>query len=152
MENDVIKSLREDEMSPELQDHVAGCPVCHNLALVHNWMNRFEQNARKTDLSAKTLPTAEALWRRGRETTRPDKKLVKKALWPLLIPQTLFYGLILAGIVFFTIWGFQKFGHVLDSPVFNQFVPFFGILMIIVVVSLSFCAIVTAFDKRKHPA
>jgi hypothetical protein len=50
-----------------------------------------------------------------------------------------------------TIWGFKKFGNILDSRVISQILPFFGIMMIIVVISLSFCAIVVAFDKRKHP-
>jgi hypothetical protein len=138
-------------MSPELQEHIAGCPVCRDLVLVQEWMHRFKESAQKSDLSTKTLPTAEALWRRAEKRKRPDKKLVKKALWPLLIPQTLFYGLFLSGIILLTVWGFQKFGDLLDSRMASIIIPFFGITILIVIISLSFCALVVAFDRRKHP-
>lgn len=151
MEIEVMKALGEDKMNPELQDHVAGCPVCQNIALVHGWMNRFKKNAWKNDMPEKTLPDAESMWNRVYARRRPDKKLAKKALRPMLIPQMLFYGLLIAGIIYTTFWGFNKFGNILDGRVISQILPFFGIMMIIVAISLSFCAIVVAFDKRKHP-
>ena len=103
-------------------------------------------------MQEKALPNAERIWERVYTRVRPEKKLVRKALWPLIIPQVLFYGLLIAGIIYTAVWGFKKYGNVLDSRVTSMFLPFFGIMMVIVLISLSFCAIVAAFDKRKHPA
>ena len=151
METEVLKSLGEEKMRSELQEHIAGCQVCQDIALVQGWMNRFNKTAWKTDMPEKTLPDAESMWGRVYAKRKLDKKIVRKALRPLLIPQVLSYGLLIAGIIYMTIWGFKKFGIFLDSRVISQILPFFGIMMIIVVISLSFCAIVVAFDKRKHP-
>jgi hypothetical protein len=151
MEKEVMKDLGEEKMKPELQEHIARCPVCKDIALVQGWMNRFKQEAWKTEMTDKTLPDAESMWNKVYSTRRPDKKLVRKALRPLIIPQVLFYGLLIAGIIAITIWGFKTFGNVLDNRVISQILPYFGIMMFIVLISLSFCAIVVAFDKRKHP-
>jgi len=151
MEKEVIKTLREEKMSVELKEHIARCSACQDTVTVSGWMHRFKETAWKTDMPEKTLPSAESLWNQVHARRRPDKKLAKKALRPLLIPQVLFYGLFIAGIIYITIWGFKKFGNVLDSRVISQILPFFGIMMFIVVISLSFCALVVAFDKRKHP-
>jgi hypothetical protein len=150
-EEEVQTCLKTEKISPELQKHISTCPVCQDIALVHGWMNRFKENAWKNDMPEKILPNAESMWKRVYARRRPDKKLVQKALRPMLIPQVLFYGLLIAGIIYTTFWGFKKFGNLLDSRVISQILPFFGIMMIIVAISLSFCAIVVAFDKRKHP-
>ena len=150
-EEEVQACLKNEKISPELQKHISACPICQDIALVHGWMNRFKENAWNTDMPKKTLPDAESIWKRIYARRELDKKLVRKALRPLLIPQVLFYGLIIAGIIYTLFWGFKKFGNTLDSRVISQILPFFGIMMIIVAISLSFCAIVVAFDKRKHP-
>lgn len=151
METEVLKGLSEEKMRPEIQDHIARCQICKDIALVQGWMNRFKESIQKTDTPKKILPAAESLWNHVYGRRRPDKKMVRKALRPLIIPQVLFYSLLLTGIIAMTIWGFKKLGNTLDSRMISQILPFFGIMMFIVVISLSFCAIVVAFDKRKHP-
>ena len=151
LENEVIKSLREEKMNTELEEHIAGCSACQDIVAVSGWMNRFKESAWKTGIQEKILPTADSMWNRVYARRRPDKKLAKKALRPLLIPQVLFYGLFIAGIIYTAVWGFNKLGNILDSRMTSMILPFFGIMMIIVVISLSFCAIVVAFDRRKHP-
>jgi hypothetical protein len=151
VEKDVLKSLREEKMSPELQEHIAECPVCGDLALAQDWMHRFKENAWKADMPDKTLPSAEGLWNEAHARRRPDKKLVKKALRPLLIPQAIFYGLLCFGIITMTIWAIDKVGAGVNSRVASLIFPFFGMMLVIVLISLSFCAVVEAFDRRKHP-
>ncbi|UCE42833.1 MAG: hypothetical protein JSV17_07760 [Candidatus Aminicenantes bacterium] len=151
LEKEVSKGLREGKISAELQEHIAGCSACRDIALVQGWMKRFKESAWNADMPEKTLPDAESMWNRVYTRTRPDKKLVRKALRPLIFPQVLFYGLIIAGIIYTTVWGFKKFGNILDSRMTSMILPFFGIMMFIVFISLSFCALVIAFDKRKHP-
>jgi hypothetical protein len=150
-ENEVLKGLREEKLSAELQEHIAGCSVCQDIEAASRWMIRFKENAWKTDMPEKILPGAESLWSRVYSRSRPDKKVVRKALRPLIIPQVLFYGMLMAGIIYTIFWGFKRFGNILDSRIISTIVPFFGIMMVIVVISLSFCAIVAAFDRRKHP-
>lgn len=151
LETEVIKGLREEKISAELQEHLSGCPVCQGIVAVSGWMNRFKENAWETDMPGKTLPSAQSMWDRVHEGRKPDKKLVRKAMRPLIVPQILSLGVFIAGIIYITIWGFKKFGNILDNRVISQILPFFGIMMVIVFVSLSFCAIVAAFDKRRHP-
>jgi hypothetical protein len=149
-ESEVLKGLREEKMSEELQKHISGCSVCQDLVAVRSWMHRFKENAWNTDMPGKTLPDTQSLWNRFHARKRPDKKFVRKALRPLMIYQVLFYGLVIAGIIYAASWGFRKFGYILDNPVISTIIPFFGIMMLIVIISLSFCAIVAAFDRRKH--
>jgi hypothetical protein len=151
-EKEIRKGLCEKNLSLELQEHIKTCPDCQDIALVQGWMNRFKQEAWETDMTEKTLPDAESMWNRALSRRRPDKKLVRKALRPLIIPQVLLYGLLIAGIIYIVIWGYKKSGNLLDSQATSIILPFFGIMMIIVLISLSFCAVVVAFDKRKHPA
>lgn len=150
-ESEVLKALREDKMSAELREHMAGCPICQDTAAVSRWMYRFKETAWKIDMPGKTLPSAQSMWNRVHAARKPDKKLVRKAMRPLIVPQVLSLGVFLAGIICITIWGFKKFGNILESRVISQIIPFFGIMMIIVFISLTFCAVVAAFDKRKHP-
>jgi hypothetical protein len=151
LEKEVMRGLSRGKLSGELQNHIAGCSVCRDIVAVSEWMNRFKESAWKTDMPGKILPDAESMWNRVRARKRPDKKLVQKALRPLIIPQVLFYGVLIAGIVYMTFWSFNNFGNILDSQIISQIVPFFFIMMIIVVISLSFCAIVVVVDRRKHP-
>lgn len=150
-EKNVIEGLCEEKMSAELQKHIMECTVCRDIALVQAWMHRFRENAWNADMPGKTLPDAQSLWNRAHARKRPDKTLVRKALRPLMIYQVLFYGLVTAGIIYAAFWGFRKFGFFLDNPVISAIMSFFGIMMVIVLVSLSFCAIIAAFDRRKHP-
>jgi len=150
-EDEVLKALREEKMSEELQEHISGCSACQNTEAVSRWMHRFRESAWNTEMQAKNLPDAQTLWNKVHKQKRLDKTLVRRALRPLMIYQFLFYGLLTAGIIYAVIWGFGKFGTILDNPVFATIIPFFGIMMMIVIISLSFCAIVAAFDRRKHP-
>jgi hypothetical protein len=151
LEEKIIKGLSEDTMSEELQEHIAGCSICQDIALVQGWMNRFQTSAWKTDVPGKVLPDAESLWNRAHTRTRLDKKLVRKALRPLIIPQVLFYGLLVAGIIYTFVWGFSKIGNFLDNRVVSTILPFFGIMMTVVLISFAFCAFIAALDRRKHP-
>ena len=151
LENEVSKSLREEKMNTELEEHIARCSACQDIVAVSEWMRRFKESAWKTGIQEKILPTADSMWNRVHTRRRPDKKLVKKALRPLIFPQVIFYSLLIAGIIYTAVWGFKNFGNILDSRMTSMILPFFGIMMIIVVISLSFCAIVVAFDRRKHP-
>jgi hypothetical protein len=148
MEQEVMQGLTEENRKVELQEHIAGCSICQDLVLVKGWMNRFQETAWETDTSEKTLPDAESMWKNAYSRRRPDKKLIRKAMRPLIIPQVLFYGLLIAGIIYGTFWGIKQFGNILDNRVTSMILPFIGIMMLIVVISLSFCAIVAAFDKR----
>ena len=150
-EKEVQEWLKTGKGSPKIQNHITDCPVCQDHARVQEWMNRFKEKAWETDMPGKILPDAASVWNRVHTVKRFDKKLVRKAMRPLIIPQALSIGIFIAGIVYMMVWGFRKFGYILDNPVVSQLLPFFGILMVIVMISLSFCAVVALFDRHKHP-
>lgn len=150
-ESEVLKALREEKMSEELQEHIAGCLLCQDTVVVSRWMYRFKETALKIDMPGKTLPGAQSMWNKAHAARRPDKKLVRKAMRPLIVPQVLALGVFIAGMIYMTVWGLKKFGNILESRVISQILPLFGIMMIIVFISLTFCAFVAALDKHRHP-
>jgi len=150
LEKEVMEGLGEKELKPELQKHISQCPVCKDVVAVHTWMNRFKEKAWKTDMPKKDLPDARAVWdgafaRKG----RTDKKMVRKALRPLIFPQVLSFVVFIAGGIFLAAKGILKFGNIFDSPVLTRVLPFFLILISMVFFSVIFCVLLLALEKRK---
>jgi hypothetical protein len=151
-EKQVLEGLKTGKLSPELQSHLAECPVCQQLAAVYEWMNRFKEKDWKIDMAQNDLPSAEAIWNRALVRKRPDRKLVKRALRPILYTQVLYYGVMAAGIIFLAIWGGNKIGKIVDLQPLAQILPYIFIPASFVVISLLFCTLLLAFEKFKKPA
>jgi hypothetical protein len=149
LEKEVMAGLREEKLEPELQNHVSECPVCQDVVTVHTWMNRFKERAWKTEMQKKSLPDADAMWNRAYAWKRADRKMMRKALRPLIYPQVLSFVVFIAGGIFLGIKGVLKFGNVFDTPVLTQILPFFLILLSFIVISIVFCALLLALEKRK---
>ena len=86
-EKEVQEWLKTGKGSPEIQNHITDCPVCQDHARVQEWMNRFKEKAWETDMPGKILPDAASVWNRVHTVKRFDKKLVRKAMRPLIIPM-----------------------------------------------------------------
>lgn len=151
LEKEVMAGLRAEKLEPELQKHVSECPVCQDVVAVHTWMNQFKEKAWKTDMPKKSLPDADAIWNRAYAWKRPDKQMVRKALRPLIYPQVLSIGVFIAGVIFLGTKGVLKFGNIFDTLVLTRILPFFLILMSMVFLSVIFCALLLALEKRKKP-
>ncbi len=149
LEKEVMEGLGEKELKPELQKHISECPVCKDVMAVHTWMNRFKEKAWKTDMPKKDLPDARAVWNRVFARKRPDKQLVTKALRPLLFPQVLSFVVFIAGGIFLGVKGILKLENIFDSPVLVRVLPFFLILISMVLFSVIFCILLLALEKRK---
>lgn len=152
LEEEVQASLYSGKLSPEIRHHISDCPVCRDSALVQGWMKRFTERAWETDMLGKTLPPALKIWNSVYTWKRIDKKLVRKAMRPLIVPQVLSLAVFIAAIGYITVWGFKKFGYILDNPIVSQIVPFLGILMVSVILFSAFCALIALFDRRRYPA
>ncbi len=151
-EEEVQASLFAGKLSQELKDHLADCPDCQDVALVQGWMNRFKERGWETDMPEKILPPASKIWNRVYAGRRIDRKLVRKAMRPLIIPQVLSLAVLIAAIGYIMVWGFKKFGYILENPVVSQIAPIFGILMTSVILFFAFCALIALFDKQRYPA
>jgi hypothetical protein len=151
-EKDVLKGIRKQKLTPELQKHVSDCKVCENVVMVHTWMGQFKEKSLKIDMTKKNLPDARSVWDKAFVGKRPDKRLVTKALRPLIIPQVLSFGVFIAGCIFLGIKGIFRFGNIFDSPAAARIFPFFLVLMGMVVLSVVFCGLLLALEKRKKPA
>lgn len=149
LEKEVMEGLKEKELKPELQKHISQCPVCKDAVAVHTWMNQFKEKAWKADMPKKDLPDARAVWDRAYARKRPDKRLVSKALRPLIVPQVLSLVVFIAGGIFLAIKGFLKLGNIFDSPALARVLPFFLILISMVFFSAIFCVLLLALEKRK---
>ena len=149
LEKDIKEALREKKLQPELNKHVSGCPDCNDSVSVHAWMNQFKEESWKTDMPKKDLPDAESVWKKVYSRKRPDEKMVKKALRPLIYPQVLSLGVFLAGIIFLGIKQGLSFSIIFDTPSLTRIFPFFLILICMVFLSGIFCALILSRDNRK---
>lgn len=151
LEREIMAGLREKKLEPELQKHVSECPVCKDVVAVHTWMNQFKEKSWKTDMPKKSLPDAEAIWNRVYAWKRVDRQVVRKALRPLIYPQVLSFGVFIAGVIFLGTKGVLKFGNIFDTPVLTRILPFFLLFVSIIIISIIFCALLLALEKRKKP-
>lgn len=162
LEKEVVDGLKREKLTPEIKKHVFECPYCQDIVTAHEWMNRFQNMAWSTEVQEKTLPDPEILWNRAHVRRRPDKKLVNKALRPLIFPRIFSYGVLIVGVILF-IANIKKIGNFLDSSAgagplldaiskMTQILPYFLLPMVVVIISMLFCVFVVASEKRKKPA
>ncbi|UCE22688.1 MAG: hypothetical protein JSV46_10910 [Candidatus Aminicenantes bacterium] len=151
LEKEVMAGLRAEKLEPKLQKHLSECPVCQDVVTVQAWMNQFKEKAWKADVPKKSLPDADDVWNRAYALKRPDKRMVRKALRPLIYPQVLSFGIFIAGIIFLGIKGVLKFGNIFDTPALTRALPFFLLFLSIIIISVVFCALLLALEKRKKP-
>jgi len=151
LEKEITECLREENLEPELQKHVSECPVCKDVVAVQSWMNQFKEKAWKTDMTKRNLPEAEAIWRRAYTWKRVDEQTMRKAMRPLIYPQVLAFVVFIAGIIFLGTRGVLKFGNIFDTPALTRILPFFFLFMSIIIISIVFCALLLALEKRKKP-
>ena len=90
-EEKVIDCLKEKKLSPDIKKHVSECRSCQEAISIYRWMNEFKSKSWDAVMQEKTLPEAEAIWNRAYVRQRPDRKLVKKALRPLIFPRVFSY-------------------------------------------------------------
>ncbi len=151
LETEIMAGLREKRLTSEQQNHLSDCSVCQDVVAVHTWMNQFKEKAWENDMPKRNLPDTEAIWKRAYAWKRPDKQLVRKALRPLIYPQLLSFGVFIAGIIFLATKGVLKFGNIFDTPILTRILPFFLLFVSIVIISVVFCALLLALEKRKKP-
>ncbi|MFC2168403.1 hypothetical protein ACFLRW_05400 [Acidobacteriota bacterium] len=149
MEKEITAGLMEKKLKPELQKHASDCPVCKDVLAVHTWMNKFKEKSWKTDMLKKDLPDAEAVGKRGYSRKKPDEQMVKKALKPLIYPKVVSLGVFLAAIIFLSFKGILNFRNIFDNPVLIRIFPFFLVLLSMVFLSVIFCTLLLALEKRK---
>jgi hypothetical protein len=151
LETEIMAGLREKKLKPELQNHLSDCSVCKDVVAVYTWMNQFKEKTWNTDMPKKSLPDAEAIWNRVYAWKRVDRQVVRKALRPLIYPQVLSFGVFIAGVIFLGSKGVLKFGNIFDTPVLTRILPFFLLFVSIIIISIVFCALLLALEKRKKP-
>ncbi len=162
LEKEVIDCLKAEKLSPEIKKHISECPFCKDVVSVHKWINQFKSRSWNAEMLEKTLPDPETIWNRAYAKRRPDKRLVRKALRPLIYPRVFSYGVLIIGVIFLFLSNMKEIGNIIDSslragPVLDslskivaQFFPYFFIPMVIVFISMLFCVFVVAFEKRRE--
>lgn len=153
-EAEVIDNMRAASLTPEIQAHVSECPLCKETVSVYEWMNRFKSIAWETEAAPKNLPTPESIWKRAYPLYKPYKDLVKKALRPLIFSRLLAYGITTVGVILLLLFNKQEISHFMESYIrFDMTLPLilaFIVPLIFVCISISFCILVNAFEKRKR--
>jgi hypothetical protein len=149
-EKKVVEALKAKNLSLEINEHISTCKSCKNAALVSDWMNLYRERSWSTEMTEKILPEPDAIWNRAHTRRRPDRTLVKKALRPLIYPQVLSFVTVSIGVFLFLISNAEKIGNIFDSRIIAKILPIFLIPMLVVLISMAFCALVSAFEKRKE--
>lgn len=159
LEKEVIRGLKVEELSPEIEKHTYECTYCQDIVTSHKWMNQFKDMAWNAEILERTLPDPESVWNRAQVKKKPDRKLVKKALRPLIYPRVFSYVVIIIGVILF-LSNLKKIGNVLDSSLgagplldalskITQIFPYALFPMVVVVVSVFFCVFVVAVEKLR---
>lgn len=160
-EEKVIGCLKEEKLSPDIKKHVSECLSCQEAVSIYRWMNEFKSKSWDAVMQEKTLPEAEAIWNRAYVKQRPDRRLVKKALRPLIFPRVFSYGVFSVGFIFLFLSKGKEIGNfmysrlgtgsMLDSisKTAPQIMPIILIPGFIIFISMLFCALVVAFERHK---
>ena len=153
-ETEIINKLKVGPLQPEIQEHVSECPFCKEAVSVYLWMNQFKNISWEVEAAKKNLPSSESIWKRAYPPYKPYKDLVKRALRPLIFSRWLAFGTTLVGITLFLLSIRQDIQHFIEAYfslnttlplILTSIVP-----MIIVSLSISFCILINAFEKRKR--
>lgn len=164
LEKEVIDCLKAKKLNLKINKHIDECLICKDIAYAYGWMSQFKTSSWNREMLEKTLPDPEAIWTRAYAKQRPDKGLVRKALRPLIYPRVFSYPVLIIGIIFLFLKNMKEIQKIIDSssvagPVLDSLskitLPFFLLLLAplaIVLVSLLFCSLVVAFEKRKKTA
>ena len=161
LEKEVIDCLKAEKLSPEIKKHISECPICKDIVSVYEWISQFKNRSWKAEMLEKALPDPETIWNKAYAKRRPDKRLVKKALRPLIYPQVFSYCVLIIGILFLFLSNRKEIENILDSnsgagmfldsllKIIAQISPFFLFPVAIVFILMLFCVFVDAFEKRK---
>lgn len=164
LEKEVIDCLKAERLSPEIKKHTSECPICKDALSVYKWINQFKNRTWDAEMQEITLPAPETIWNSAHAKRRPDRTLVKKALRPMMYPQIFSYPILIIGVIFLLFSNMKQIGNFVDSiagvgPVLDslskimaQLFPLFLFPMVIVIISMLFCAFVLAFETRKKTA
>jgi len=160
-EEKVIGCLKEEKLKSDIKKHVSECLSCQETISIYRWMNEFKSKSWDVVMKEKTLPEAEAIWNRAYAKLMPDRKLVKKALRPLMFPRVLSYGVFIVGFIFLFLSKGKEIGNfiysrlgtgsMLDSisKTAPQIMPIILIPGFIIFISMLFCVLAVAFERRK---
>jgi hypothetical protein len=151
-EKEVVDALQTKKMTHEIKEHISKCSSCQNIVSVYDWMNQYKRRSWDTKMTEKPLPDPDAIWDRVHARRKPDRTLVKKALRPLIYPQVLSFVVIVIGVFSLLISNAEKIGNITDSRIIARIFPIFIIPMLIILISMAFCALVAAVEKRKKTA
>ncbi len=149
-EKEVVEALKAKKLSHEIKEHLSECPSCKNTSLVVDWMNQYKEKSWNAKMIQKILPDLDTIWDRAHARGKPDRTLVKKALRPLVYPQIFSFLTISIGIFLLLISNAEKIGNIFDSRIISRILSIFLIPMVIVLISMAFCVLVAAFEKRKE--
>jgi len=161
LEKEVVDCLKTGNLTPEIKKHINECPVCKDVVLVYEWMNLFKDKSWAAEMPEKTLPDPKSIWERAYTKPKPERKLIKKALRPLLYTRVFSYAVLTVGIIYLFLGNIKSIGSILASrtgaglvvgslsKVIVQYLPLFLIPMVIVSISVLFCALVAAFERQK---
>jgi len=148
-EKEVVDALQTKKMTHEIKEHISKCSSCKNIVSVYDWMNQYKRRSWDPKMTEKTLPDPDAIWDRVHARRKPDRTLMKKALRPLAYPQVLLYAVLIIGVLFLLIPNLRMIASITDSRIISHMLSFFFIPMLIILISMAFCALVVAFEKRK---
>lgn len=97
LEYKILECLKSGKMNHKIEQHIKECSICRDTTVVYQWMNDFKKVSAQTKEHEKRLPTPELIWEKANTYSPFRKEMIKKIMFPLLIPRILTY--IVASIV-----------------------------------------------------
>jgi len=164
LEYKILDCLKYGEMNHEMEQHIKDCSICQDTTVVYQWMNDFKKVSTQSKEHEKRVPTPEFIWEKAKTYSRFNKEMIKKIMFPLLIPRILTYivsSIVIIVFISSNIYEIKNFfikniwtGHIFNSATLIiqklfMISKFIAVPMVFILSLFVFCYIYFVFDDLK---
>ena len=91
LEYRILEGLESGKMNHKIEEHIKECSICQDTVVVYQWMDDFKKKSVQSKEHEKRLPAPEFIWEKAKACPTFNKEMIRKMMFPLLIPRILTY-------------------------------------------------------------
>lgn len=164
LEYKILECLKSGKMNHEIEQHIKDCSICQDTTVVYQWMNDFKKVSAQSKEHEKRVPAPGLIWEKAKTYSTFNKEMIKKILFPLLIPRILTYiilSIVIIVFIFSHVYEIKNFfiknifsGHIFNSAalIIQKLImisKFIALPMVFILSLFAFCYIYFVFDDLK---
>ncbi len=101
LEYRISECLKSGKMNHKIEQHIKDCSICQDTTVVYQWMNDFKKVSVQSKEHEKRLLAPGLIWEKAKTYSKFNKEMIRKIMFPLLIPRILTYIVLIIGIIVF---------------------------------------------------